>query len=299
MVDRGGIGAEFLRGLEYGVRARQLREDELLAAVERLFLATHQGNDRAASALIHLLYRWLRPNRSESAVNRLRAHSKVLEVLPSMLEATLVVLEREPNFWIDLAGDLAVVRPEDGTRLLAKALVSRDYNTRSLAEDSLVGLAKVAPSAVMDALDEAMSSSLAGWTFQTDDFSRLLAAMPESVVRAWLERVGKRGAVAIARHLPTPALNELDEPVVASLTEFVLSRFEDEDEVFRKFLAGTHAGQVYSGDIPAEHEEEAENARRFLGHPLRRVREWAAAEMESAKRQAQFCRQRDEEMAAP
>src|SRR5581483_3469667 len=39
MVDRGGLGAEFLRGLEYGIRDRQLSEDELLGAVDRLLRA--------------------------------------------------------------------------------------------------------------------------------------------------------------------------------------------------------------------------------------------------------------------
>ena len=106
--------------------------------------------------------------------------------------------------------------------------------------------------------------------------------MPEGVVRSWLDRVGKRGARVLARHLPPPALTETGGPGGPPLTEFVLSRFEDDDEVFQEFLAGTHAGQVYSGDIPAQHEEEAETARRFLGHPLRRVREWAVAEVQSA-----------------
>jgi hypothetical protein len=119
------------------------------------------------------------------------------------------------------------------------------------------------------------------------------------VIRGWLGRAGKRGAKAVARHLPPPTLTEAGEAVVPSLTEFVLSHFEDDDEVFREFLAGTHAGQVYSGDIPAQHEEEAETARRFLAHPLRRVREWAVAEIASAKRQAQFWRQCDEETAVP
>ena len=69
--------------------------------------------------------------------------------------------------------------------------------------------------------------------------------------------------------------------------------------MFREFLCGTHTGQVYTHDISAQHEEEAETARRFLGHPLRRVREWATVEIKSATVQAQPWRQHAEETATP
>jgi hypothetical protein len=299
LVDQGGLGAEFLRGLVHGVRDRPLREDELLGAIDRLLRAAQAGNERAAAAAVHLLHGWLRPGRGASGADRLRAHDRVREILPRVLERTLAAAGREPYFWVHLAEDLAAVHPDAGVRFLARALVSRDFNTRSAAQDSLVGLADRFPSLVMEVIGESALSPVSGWMFRTDDFSRLLGAVPEGVVRAWLDRVGVRGARALARHLPPPGLTEESEPFVQPLTEFILSRFEDDDEVFRAFLAGTHAGQVYSADIPAQHEEEAETARQLLGHPLRRVREWAAAEIQSAKRQAQLWRQRDEETAAP
>jgi hypothetical protein len=77
------------------------------------------------------------------------------------------------------------------------------------------------------------------------------------------------------------------EPLVPPLTEFGLSRFEDDDEVFREFLAGTPAGLLDTGDISVQYEEEAETAQRFLGHPLRRVRAWVVPEIESDQLQAQ------------
>jgi hypothetical protein len=298
MVDRGALGAEFLRALEFSVRDRQLREDELLGAVDRLLLAAQVGNERAASAALHLLWLWLRPSRRGSGVDRLRALDRLRDVLFKVLEQTLAAEGQEPNCWVDLAEDVAAVDPEAGARLLAKAL-SRDYKTRALAEQSLLSLANSFPSAVMEAIGESALNPITGWVFRVDDFSRLVGALPEAVVRAWLDRVGKRGAKALARHLLPPALSETGEPVLPSLTEFVLSRFEEDDEVFREFVAGTHTGQVYTGDIPAQHEQEAEAARRFLGHALRRVREWAAAEIQSAKREAQFWRQHDEETATP
>lgn len=298
MVDQGGLGAEFLQGLGGGMRGRQLGEDELLGALDRLIRSAQNGNERAAPAALQLLHNYIRPG-GGTGTDRLRTCARVREILPRVLELTLAAVSFEAFFWIRLAEDLAAVAPRTGVRLLAKALVSRDSNTRDLAAESLIGLAKIFPSAVMEAIGESALSPTDGWMFRTDDFSRLLAAMPEGVVRDWLDRAGKNGARAIARHLPPPAPTEKGEQFVPPLTEFVLSRFEDDDEVFREFLAGTHAGQGYTGDISAQHEEEAETARQFLGHPLRRVREWAAAEMESARGHSQHWRQVIEETATP
>jgi hypothetical protein len=74
-----------------------------------------------------------------------------------------------------------------------------------------------------------------------------------------------------------------------------LGRFEGDDRVFREFLAGAHAGQVYEGDISAQYQRESQIAKRFVGHPLQRVHEWALAEMESARQHAKYWQQRDEE----
>jgi hypothetical protein len=117
-------------------------------------------------------------------------------------------------------------------------------------------------------------------------------------VQRWLGEDGVAGARALARHLEPPRLEE-GRPVVPPLTSFVLDHFADDEEVFHEFCAGTHSGQVYSGDIAARHEQKAEAARRFLSHPLRRVRAWALSEIESARRQADSWRQRDEEMVQP
>ncbi len=299
MVDQGVLGAEFLRGLEYGERDRQLGEDELLGAVDRLIRAAQDGNERAAPAALQLLHGWIRPGGGKTGTDRLRTCSRVRKILPTVLELALPAVSFEAFFWIRLAEDLTAVDAETGVRLLAKALVSRDSNTRDLAAESLIGLAKICPSRVMEAIGESALSPTDGWMFRTDDFSGLLAAIPEGVVRDWLDRAGKRGARAIARHLPPPGPTEKGEQLVPPLTEFILSRFEDDDEVFREFLAGTHAGRGYTGDISTRHDEEAETARQFLGHPLKRVREWAAVEMESAREHAQHWPQFIEETAAP
>ncbi len=148
----------------------------------------------------------------------------------------------------------------------------------------------------MRGLGAGIVSPSRSWRFRIDDFSRLVAALPIEVVKNWLVEADITGARGIARHLARPQLDDEGRPVISPLTTFVLERFEDDDQVFREFCAGAHSGQVYSGDVTEQHEREAAIARRFVGHPLRRVREWALSEIDSAKRHAAEWRQRDEEL---
>ena len=76
------------------------------------------------------------------------------------------------------------------------------------------------------------------------------------------------------------------QPVVPGLTSYVLERFGADEEVFQEFQEGTRNGKVYSGDIAGQYEQEAEVARKFLAHPLKPVRAWAAAEIEAARAHA-------------
>ncbi len=206
---------------------------------------------------------------------------------------------KEPTFWIRLAEDLAEYEPEAAVRLVAGALTSRSHDTRELAKRFLIEMAAAQPGLVMGALGEAFLDGESGALLQQSDLSTLIRSIPEPEVRAWIQAGGAPAARAIARHLVRPYVDDADTPVVPPLTEFVLQRFEDDDRVFRAFLLGTHAGQVYEGDIPAQYRDEERIARRFLSHPLRRVQEWAKSEAESARQHSKFWTERDEEDAGP
>ena len=83
------------------------------------------------------------------------------------------------------------------------------------------------------------------------------------------------------------------------LTAFVLEKFESDDRVFQEFCAGAHSLQSYVGDYAALREGEALEAELFLNHPLRRVREWAALEIDRAARDAEEWRKRREKEDLP
>jgi hypothetical protein len=70
-----------------------------------------------------------------------------------------------------------------------------------------------------------------------------------------MERVGVVGARAFARHLPPPFLDGEGKPQVLQLTEYVLTRFEDDDRTFSEFVAGVRSYQGYWGSYAAAREK--------------------------------------------
>jgi hypothetical protein len=200
---------------------------------------------------------------------------------------------------MQLLEDLSEVAGDRAVGIAIRALGSEDYQMRAQAQQRLAGLAKSHPQAVLREFGAALMSPSTGWRYSIDDLSHLLRELPLAVVREWLESAGVAGARVLARHLEPPHLDEEGGPVVPELTTLVLERFGGDEQVFREFSAGTRSGRVYSGDIAAAFEREAEVAKKFFAHPLARVREWAVHTAEAARRQAAYWRQRDEEMVGP
>jgi hypothetical protein len=154
----------------------------------------------------------------------------------------------------------------------------------------------------MQALGEAVLNDKTGWKFYVHNFKMLIEALPSDVVKRWIASAGVEGARRLARHLPAPHLKESGThddaiPIVPDLTAWVLTEFEEDDRVFKEFMAGVYSFKMYSGDIAAQHEAEAAVARVFLDHPLRRIREWAEMEerwaMDAARQEREEAEERD------
>jgi hypothetical protein len=79
------------------------------------------------------------------------------------------------------------------------------------------------------------------------------------------------------------------------LTRFVLTEFEADDGVATAFWAGVHGMEVGVGDLSARFKSRADRARKFLGHPLRRICEWAEGEVQSCEADAARFKQMEEE----
>ncbi len=294
MVDAGQLPAEFLRSLEREVDSGHLDRDQFAGAVNRMIDAAEAGNSRAAAAAVRLLYARLHPDRRASGCDHLKNAPDLIPMLHRALRVAISSAPSESTFSLILAEDLAAVDVSAGSKLLAAALTSREYNTRELAEKHLIELAAHNPEDVMKAVGDVLLHPTDRVWLQIGDVSNLVQAIPEATVRKWIDDNGLPAAQLIARHLIPPHISN-GQPVVPTLTAYVLDKFEADDGVFREFLAGTHSGQVYFGDIAAQHLQEAQTAQKFIAHPLKRIREWAQAEITDARRQADFWKQQDEE----
>jgi len=90
----------------------------------------------------------------------------------------------------------------------------------------------------------------------------------------------------MARHLPKPYVDDAGRAVVPPMLDQVLREYDD-DEVFERFLSGAHSGETWWGNAADRMRREAAEARKFLSHPNRRVREWAKHEVAERMRRAE------------
>jgi hypothetical protein len=196
-------------------------------------------------------------------------------------------------WWAKIVEKIAPnIEPSLQAKLLVNAMLGDNYHLRDAADNLLSALAKTEPEAVMDGLGEVMLNKDKQWLFHVQKFAVFLC-LPHDVIIRWLDEKGSEGALRLARHVPAPFLIE-GKPSLHPLTEYLLDKFESDDHVFREFAAGVHSLQGYFGDIAAQKEGEAEVARKFLSHRLRRVRQWAEFEIESAMQNAAMFRGLDD-----
>jgi hypothetical protein len=106
------------------------------------------------------------------------------------------------------------------------------------------------------------------------------------MVGEWLDKHGSDGAIVVANYIPAPYVDDDGRPQLHRLTKLFLENYADEDRVFNQYAGQLHSLQPYKGVIVNLKEEEADVARKFLGHPLQRVRDWAAFEISDADRVA-------------
>jgi hypothetical protein len=126
-------------------------------------------------------------------------------------------------------------------------------------------------------------------------FHGLLEAIGLQHVAAWVELNGQEYLRWLARHFESPRLDEAQQVSIPSLTQWLFQEHEADDNAFQWFLMGRHSGTVWtSGEVdPTRKRREMEP---FLGHQLRRVREWALYEIREEERFAQHFAEMDEEV---
>ena len=299
LVDDGSLSSSYLNGFAWN---RSLRPWEVHEILKRF--VDKADDAETLKTAIEFIYYELRPDEDtpdeEAGISLIATNSDAQDLLWRLLARaakTKYGLSYEGSKILEAMMDF---NPDKAAQVGAIALVHGFVMEGFVAEEEengsvLTKLARKYPDIFMREIGRLAFDEEEGWHFYVDKYTFLIQALPDNVVRDWIASNGVEAARLLARHLPGPHLNSEGEPCVPPITEYVLERFEEDDRVFEEFVAGTHAFQTYWGDFGAQHEQEAELARRFLSHPLKRVREWAAIEVESALQSAERSRQRQEE----
>src|SRR5438445_692062 len=293
LADRRVIPATFLFDRNFSTGNQTISEDRFEALMERLVVLAEEGDKSALQIGLDAIGLRIHGGHAAAALERDRIRNVVWRLIERAITTPLPVAERYTNV-------LKALGAFDGlraARLAVRQLVGDHYADNRQAEKVLSDLAKRDPSAVMQALGEAVVDDKTGWKFYVHSFKALVGSLPTEVVKSWIASAGLEGARRLARHLPAPYLKAGETPIVPDLTAWVLTEFEEDDRVFKEFAAGVHSFKLYAGDIAAPHEAEATVARAFLDHPIRRVREWAEREerwaMDAARQEREEAEERD------
>jgi hypothetical protein len=294
LVDAQQLEVNHLLIFGLGVGDRELTEAEFCQVLSRLVQAAKSGVSGAGSGALKIVSQRLHSEGQRMGTSIFESDT-VTELVWELIETPPIGTSTDSYWWGRIVTALANRDASRAARAAAQKLLDRGLHIQEKATEILLEIGQKAPDIVVRHIGEAVLDSERGWTFWVGKYKALFEGLsPDSVIR-WLQEVGVEGARRIARHLPPPRLIG-DELNVHPLTEYVLSHFEQDDRVFREFVAGVHSLEMYSGDIVGQHEREAEVARKFMDHPLRRIREWAVIEEEQALQQAAEWRQREEEL---
>jgi hypothetical protein len=165
--------------------------------------------------------------------------------------------------------------------LLAKAVTSHALcEISSDAMSMLTSLAREHPDDVMRVVGESALSPEGAMFFLIDEFEGLFEAISLDAIQRWVKQSGPRAAKVIAPYLLGPAPKQDDPRHIPALTEWLLSEYEDDDQVFEEFRSGRYSRKIYIGSRSGCFEGTEDLLKPYLDHPLRRVREWAQYEID-------------------
>lgn len=299
LADAGVVPVVSLSALAYRVGTREVQAEELQAILSRLVAASERGDSTAQSAALSILSLHIHMDKKDRP-DRPLLDSRFKDLAWGLLEGGPPQRGGiDAHHWGMVLEWVAPAGPARAAKAATMTLLGNVYSVHDVATEFLSHWAGAFPDEVMDAFGEALMDPDKGYMIQIPIYGNLISQLPaESVIR-WLQAQGVDGARRLARHLPPPRLDVLGNPVVPPVLEYVLREYEDDDEVFRAFVIGCHGTEVWVGDRSDKLRQEAAIARRFLSHPLRRVREWAKSESVSRERMADWEKQQFDEHWLP
>ena len=295
MVGSRKIAPMLFSNLQLWVGNRKTTPTEAGQAV-RLLLPIAQSGGREATdvALNFVAYQINRVSPEEKAGLLGQIFGENFEDLWTLLDLFVANPSRE-GFWFAAVLTVATeIDPVRGCNIASRMIVGESFALKNEGEKLLVELVQAYPHQVMDAIGRRITDDATKNQFYIRKFA-FLSTIPFEIVKSWLDRMGVEGARAIARHLPPPFLDSKVQPQVPPLTNFVLTHFEGDQRTFSEFVAGVHSLQVYWGSYSEARQREALQAKAFLTHRTRRIREWAILEVRRAEEDARIHGIREDE----
>ncbi len=286
LVESRTISPRFLASFAMGLGRRELSAEEVSRLLPYFVDAALAADANTAQAGVRFLYTYLMFEMRRTSSSCLEMDC-VRSLAWRMMDAALPYVEtRTAQEWSHIVERLAKYDEHQGAALLGRALLSDSTELERGAQQQLINLAVRAPDSVMEGLGQALLDPSQGWRLQIHVLRDLVVSMPTDSILDWVRKHGVDAARAIARHLPRPYLDDEGHPIVPEVLDVILRDFDD-DRVLNNFAAGAHSGGSWWGDRSEQLRREAEDARRFLNHPNRRIREWARHEIDQRTHMAE------------
>ena len=274
LVRSGTLPARFLASFAWGIGNRQPTADEV-REMSRLMLDA--GDPESLRAGIRFLAH-VSLHDTKHGNERLLEERRIRETAWEFVKRTADDPSNEGFEWSVVVRALAGTDPERAADLVAPLYVGGNTSMRDCFEDVLKELARTSPTLVLNAVGQSLLDPDTGRYGQIAVFDDLISELPAGDIIDWLEQNGVEGARCLVRHLPRPFISEAGTAVVPEVVEFMFTEFEYDDDLLRLYCSGHH--ESWCGNGAQLFQSHADDARRFLSHPLARIREWARFEVD-------------------
>lgn len=193
-------------------------------------------------------------------------------------------------YWSILLNLVAKTHPFEAAALAIEVITSSSPSRNALereALDVLKQLAKPQPQMVMQAVGARALDKNAQPFFGICQIPGLFEAIGVQILETWVEEHGTEYLRYFARHLDSPSVQD-GQTIIPPVTEWIFTKFEQDDQIFRQFCSGRHFLEVRSGHARDRRGELEKAMQPFLNHRLRRVREWARYELDMNERDSKM-----------
>ncbi|MDP1420265.1 hypothetical protein Q8G35_18205 [Peribacillus simplex] len=285
LFDQGKLLPMHLSTFLYGIGGRGLTSNETIIILDRLLPNVYKGDELATRVLFSLIFKSLWKNKKP--IEKEQLNHDLEKLVWKIVDTVEPTNSHSVYEWERILNCLLNINPERAIWILCNFIGNEDYLLDKHASSLLATIAEDYSNVVINILGQALLNEKRSMKFFIRKYDDLIQSIrPEDII-SWVEENGVKAAEVLARHLPLPYIdNESLKPTIPPLTEYILSKFEGEKRVFNEFLAGAHSFQMYSGDIAAQLENQAEIAKKFLDSKIKPIREWALHEIESSEYQA-------------